>query len=114
LRLGEDSGVDQFLAVRSEPACWIHVAGEVDLLNAEQLADVVHQPGSVILDCVELTFMDSTGFAVLVAAYKRARRNGWNFRVTGMRGTPLLAMQALGLEYLMTGLPDDEWDAPAG
>jgi anti-anti-sigma factor len=100
--------VTQDFSVASEPACWVKVIGEVDVSNAQDLAASIDQPGPLVLDCSDLTFMDSAGFAVLVAAFKRARKNGSHFLVTGMSGTPLRSLQILKLDYLITGTATDD------
>ena len=52
---------------------WLRVAGELDLLTAPELNDALHAAGEdVVLDLRDLTFVDSTGLAVLVA-HRRAR-----------------------------------------
>ena len=60
----------------------IHVSGEVDITNVAPLDKAVNQlladgATTLVFDCAELTFIDSTGLAVLLRAYKAARaRNG--------------------------------------
>ena len=54
------------------------LAGEFDLSNAPQIEDALKQiehdrPTLLVLDLRELTFMDSTGLRVMVAADARAR-----------------------------------------
>jgi anti-sigma B factor antagonist len=53
----------------------VRVVGEVDLATASELesrlAEVSTDSGSVIVDLSEVTFLDSTGLSVLVAAWKR-------------------------------------------
>jgi len=54
------------------------LAGEFDLSNAAQIEDALKQierdrPALLVLDLRELTFMDSTGLRVMVAADARAR-----------------------------------------
>jgi anti-sigma B factor antagonist len=59
----------------------ISVRGEVDLVTAPQLHDVllsafsVDTPGGVV-DLSDVTFLDSTGLSVLVTAQKHCRDNG--------------------------------------
>jgi anti-anti-sigma factor len=50
----------------------IRLTGEVDMENSDRLeralASLVSRGGDVLLDCSALTFMDSTGFGVLIHA----------------------------------------------
>jgi len=53
----------------------VRVVGEIDLATApqlrDQLAELPHDSGAVIVDLSEVTFLDSTGLSVLVASWKR-------------------------------------------
>ena len=70
---------DDATSARFEPfrddagECVLLVAGEVDLSNASQLRRAVEamlgaNPARLVLDVRELTFMDSSGLAVLLQA----------------------------------------------
>ncbi|MEO8693669.1 MAG: STAS domain-containing protein [Acidimicrobiales bacterium] len=70
---------DDATSARFEPCrddageCVLHVAGEVDLSNAPQLRRAIESmrvanPARLVLDVRELTFMDSSGLAVLLQA----------------------------------------------
>jgi len=52
----------------------IRLAGEVDMENVDRLEkaleSLVARGGEVLVDCSALTFMDSTGFGVLINAAK--------------------------------------------
>jgi anti-sigma B factor antagonist len=55
----------------------LHIRGEVDLHSASQLQDRLRQViasarRSVVVDMTDLTFLDSTGLGVLVAARNEA------------------------------------------
>lgn len=59
--------------------------GELDLGSVGQLADALREAQAreldVRLDLGELTFMDSTGLALLIEVAEEARANGWNLRI---------------------------------
>ena len=61
-------------------ATWIHLGGELDLISAPQLEQVVSTAldGArlVVLDLGRLTFTDVTGLHVMLEADARARRSG--------------------------------------
>ncbi len=63
---------------RNDDMVRLALAGEFDLSNAPQIEDALKQiehdrPALLVLDLRELTFMDSTGLRVMVAADARAR-----------------------------------------
>jgi anti-anti-sigma factor len=65
-------------AHRSDEMVRLALAGEFDLSNATEVEDAIKEieqerPQLLVLDLRELTFMDSTGLRVMVAADARAR-----------------------------------------
>ena len=60
----------------------VTVGGEVDLLTAAQLARALEnaskasRAGCLVIDMTDLTFIDSSGLGVLIAAQNRARTLG--------------------------------------
>ncbi len=58
----------------------IRLAGEVDMENVDRLEkaleSLVARGGEVLVDCSALTFMDSTGFGVLINAAKALGERG--------------------------------------
>ena len=49
----------------------VRVAGELDLANAPQLQEVLRTcHGPTVVDCTDLTFIDSSGIATLVEAHR--------------------------------------------
>jgi anti-sigma B factor antagonist len=85
----------------------VTVAGELDLSNTAWLHDTLHDAidigaGEVVLDLAALTFMDSTGLAVLVGAYRRMRATGGTLTI--LRPTPGVArlLEISGLLQLLT------------
>ena len=61
-------------------AAWVHVAGELDLASAPQLAHTLREAQLdarlVVLDLRDLTFIDSSGVHVIIDAARAARREG--------------------------------------
>ncbi|MEO5841720.1 MAG: STAS domain-containing protein [Acidimicrobiales bacterium] len=70
----EDATSARFAPFRDDAGvCVLRVAGEVDMSNAAQLRSAVdamlaENPQRLVLDVRELTFMDSSGLAVLLQA----------------------------------------------
>jgi anti-anti-sigma factor len=69
-------------------ACWVQVAGELDIETSPQLEQTLREPSSqlVVLDLRELAFMDSSGVHAIVNASARARQLGR--RLVLLRGPP--------------------------
>ncbi len=64
----------------------IGVAGELDLASADQLEVVLAAANdNVMLDLTECEFMDSTGIAVIAAAWKLRRHSGERLICFGAR-----------------------------
>ncbi|GAA0903374.1 STAS domain-containing protein [Virgisporangium aurantiacum] len=65
----------------------VMLRGEVDFTNAAPLVDAVRGavaercPTAVLVDIVEVTFLDSSGMSMLVHAMRAAREVGAEFRV---------------------------------
>jgi anti-sigma B factor antagonist len=67
----------------------LRVRGELDLLNAPQLLDGVHEAvgsgaGSIAFDLSELNFIDSFGLSVLVTAKKQTAERGGRVYLVGV------------------------------
>jgi anti-anti-sigma factor len=66
------------LQLTGRSAAWVRLTGELDLANSSHLTHRLDQAlGAarlIVLDLRQLTFMDSAGLAVIVAAHNRARR----------------------------------------
>jgi anti-anti-sigma factor len=58
----------------------VRVAGEVDMATAPQLREHIEEmpegTGTLIVDLTDVTFLDSTGLSVLVAAWKQLASDG--------------------------------------
>ena len=59
------------------------LAGELDLGNIGQVEPVLREAGvrRRVLDLRELTFMDSSGLQLILAANAAARREGWALQI---------------------------------
>ena len=100
LRTGFHAAVD-----RGDATALIRLHGELDLATAPKLSEAVAtvldpRPRSLALDLRELTFVDSTGLNVLVAAHRRAQADGCAFVVLARRGAVLRAIQVTGMDRL--------------
>jgi anti-sigma B factor antagonist len=64
----------------------VAVAGEIDVATAPQLRECLHQviaqgQSTVVLDLLDVTFLDSTALGVLVGALKRCRELGGELHI---------------------------------
>ena len=86
----------------------LNVGGEVDLATAPQLhaklIDLleVGEASSILVDLTPLTFMDSTGLTVLLAAHKRAQADRRSIRLICPAGPVLRVFQLTGAEQILS------------
>ena len=86
----------------------VNVTGEVDHHHARTIMTEMEQavgaalPRQLILDLSGVTFMDSSGIAVLLRAYRRASEIGAAVRVTVVPEQAWKVLKTAGLERLMT------------
>lgn len=67
----------------------LDIAGEIDLATAPQFEE--HVAGvdvgsALVVDMSNVTFMDSTGLRVLIAAHERAEENGGRLAIVAAEG----------------------------
>ena len=64
----------------------IAVSGEIDVATAPQLRECLHRviaqgESTIVLDLLEVTFLDSTALGVLVGGLKRCREQGGDLHI---------------------------------
>ena len=79
--------------------------GEVDLATAPQLrADldrvVNANRADLTIDCANLSFIDSTGIAVILEARERLENQGRHLRMLNLQSGPRRVLEVLGLTDL--------------
>lgn len=89
----------------------VEVGGEVDMLTTPQLQGCVHEQlargrGLLVLDLGRLTFLGSSGLAVLVGALDTARARDTALRLVGSSREVLRPLEATGLTGLFATYPD--------
>ena len=88
-------------------ALTVHISGEVDHHAAGKLMAELDQaletrlPKTVTVDLSGVTFMDSSGIAVLLRAYKRMHAVGGSVTVAGAPPQAARVLRAAGLDKLM-------------
>lgn len=68
----------------------VSLDGEIDIYNAPDLKDKLHklieqQPGNIVLDCQNLTYIDSTGLGVLISALRRVKEYDGQITITNLK-----------------------------
>jgi len=76
--------------------------GEIDLANATELQDrlmvlVNSTNDDVVVDCEDLSFIDSTGIAALVYVQRLLDIQGRALRLENLAGAPRRSFEVLGL-----------------
>jgi stage II sporulation protein AA (anti-sigma F factor antagonist) len=85
----------------------ITLAGELDHHRAKALLQDLDQqldevlPRQITVDCSGLTFMDSSGIAILLRLWRRMEELGGSVQVTGLPEQPGRVFHAAGLERLI-------------
>ena len=88
----------------------ITLAGELDLYSASQLEDAIASAleegaRTVILDLLGVTFLDSSGLAVITAGAKRARAASGDLVLVTDRHDVLRVIKITGLDRFLTVHP---------
>jgi anti-anti-sigma factor len=100
-------------------ALLLHVSGEVDIANAEDLARAVERTSAavVVLDLAGVGYLDSSGIRAIEGAFRRLRSEDrsllivsppdtaaqWTFRVAGF--DPELLLESVDVALASTGDP---------
>ena len=106
---GHDAGTGREAAVQSvekrEGATVVSLAGELDLYNAEDVRAALleccaNEPGVLVVDLAEVTFIDSTALGVLIEARSRlADRQGFRLAAPGPETRRALEVSGLDRHF---------------
>ena len=84
------------------PSTTIRIVGEVDLACAHQLRAAVRGlKGDAVLDCSELSFIDSTGLSVLLGAHRRFEAEGHRLQLIGVSPAVHRTLHVAGLDRVL-------------
>jgi anti-sigma B factor antagonist len=90
----------------TETGTVVRLSGELDLSEAPELQaclSVLFDAGTnVVVDLSELSFLDSSGIGVLIAAHKRAALLERSFVVRGPSGGVARVLQISGVDQVLT------------
>ena len=81
----------------------VHVGGEIDLVTAPSLDEALAGVDSALVDMTGVSFIDSTGIAVLVRHYQRCVAHGGVLRVVATSYPVRRVLEVCGLEQMLTG-----------
>jgi len=84
----------------------VALSGEIDHHRVRGLLEDMDReldevlPHTLVVDCGGITFMDSSGIAVLLRLWKRMEALGGTIQVTGLPEQPARVLRAAGLQRL--------------
>ncbi len=81
----------------------VRASGEIDIASAKSLEKEIqsafhHDGGGVLLDLEDVTYIDSTGLAMLLRAQKVSTANGHKLRITRLSAAVEEAINVTGLD----------------
>ncbi|MBV1909392.1 MAG: STAS domain-containing protein [Kangiellaceae bacterium] len=84
----------------------LHLTGEVDLSNSTKvrrcLLDILDRGNSVIVDFSKLTYIDSSGMAILVEGLNTANKKELSLTIAAAVGAPLQVLELTRLNQVFT------------
>ena len=94
-----------FNVSRSNGSSVVAIAGEIDLATAPAIANVLNDfaQESVIVDLSAVTFIDSSGLAVLSDAHSRIRRSGGRLAIDCAQPSVRRVFEITSLSALFRG-----------
>ena len=97
----------QFTSYLQDGCLTVVLTGEIDHQCAKQYIDAiatkieVYTPGECILDFEQVSFMDSSGIAVVINALRNMTAIGGRLSVSGLGSQPRRVFLASGIERLV-------------
>ena len=82
----------------------VRVAGEIDMLTAQQLEEALAgcNGSAVRVDLAGVTFLDSSGIAVLLRAHERAVKRGAELKVANAASNVLRVFEVTNVDQVLT------------
>ena len=98
-----DDDAFRVISEHQGPVAIVRAAGEVDIANAKVLEKAIRSAfhtdaEAVLLDLGEVSFLDSTGLCVLLAATKLSSANGNRLRLVRLSPAVTRVIEGAGLE----------------
>lgn len=85
----------------------VSLSGEIDHHRVKRLVRELEReidevlPRQLIVDCAGITFMDSSGIAVLLRLWQRMEELDGSIQVTGLPEQPARVLRAAGIQRLI-------------
>ncbi len=85
---------------------WIfEIAGELDLETSTNFKDILNDSldekmANIVLDCTELSFIDSTGLGILINTYKKIKEHNYIINVKNPKQNVNKLLNITGLNKL--------------
>ena len=98
----------QFTSYLENGCLTVSLTGEIDHCTAKQYIDAiaskveVYTPIECVLDFEQVSFMDSSGIAVMINALRNMTAIGGSLYVSGLGTQPKRVFQASGIDKLIT------------
>jgi anti-anti-sigma factor len=107
LTLRQTPGLDVKTSLMGGDTSVVTAIGELDFATRDELVETltaIEDLGTqgIVLDLRDLSFIDSAGLHVLVAAHKRALAGGWRFEIVCGPGQVWRALALSGLTTELT------------
>jgi anti-anti-sigma factor len=84
----------------------IKLNGSLDTHSTPALRSVVDfaslSPKNVVVDMSKVSFIDSSGVAVIVSMFKRRKATGLDLQLKGVQKQPASVLNLLGLDQLLS------------
>lgn len=97
----------QFISYLQEGTLTVALTGEIDHHCAKSYIQAIsskieaYTPQMCILDFEQVSFMDSSGIAVVINALRCMSKSGGKLMVSGMNSQPMKVFRASGLDNLV-------------
>lgn len=97
----------QFTSYLQDGCLTVALTGEIDHCTAKRYIDAiaskieVYTPSECILDFEQVTFMDSSGIAVMINAFRNMTAIGGRIFVSGLSAQPNRVFHASGIDKLI-------------
>ena len=93
------------------PSALVSLTGDLDIQVAERAAAAIEEveaggPDLLVVDLSRLSFMDSSGMAVVAAAHARAIEAGRRFVIVNPKGGVRRAFEVSGLDKALEGVDE--------
>ena len=97
----------QFTSFLQDGRLTVALTGEIDHHRAKSYIQAIaakieaYAPAVCVLDFQEVSFVDSSGIAVVINALRQMSRMGGKLLVTGLREQPMKVFRASGIEKIV-------------